>query len=377
MESDSSIAGLCDAVIADLDALSAEAVDRIRERLPTYLVVPPDEHRESTRQQFLVTLRLLADRPADTHPAGPEFERAQQLGRQRALQGLTLANVIESFHIGSRELWRALVEHAPEPTTELLHAGGLLWDLVHAGTTAVAMGHDDATRTAHAVRANRRALLFELLEQGHPTEEARTLAAALGLDPDGMFRAACTPSEAWSDVQLQGLQHALDDGPAPALCSRRGTTVVTVFQTVASSVVVDAIRHVRPDMSVGLGLARRGLEGATTSIGDARRALALVRGRAQTADFDECWLPAILFEHREELAPMLAKGAEIAARHPHLAEAVSAFAQSGFSASAAARRLHLHPNSLAYRLERWQQLTGWDLRTVDGLVRSMVAPALS
>ncbi|MHD0282236.1 helix-turn-helix domain-containing protein [Rhodococcus aetherivorans] len=74
---------------------------------------------------------------------------------------------------------------------------------------------------------------------------------------------------------------------------------------------------------------------------------------------------------------MLAKGAEIAARHPHLAEAVSAFAQSGFSASAAARRLHLHPNSLAYRLERWQQLTGWDLRTVDGLVRSMVAPALS
>ena len=52
-------------------------------------------------------------------------------------------------------------------------------------------------------------------------------------------------------------------------------------------------------------------------------------------------------------------------------------ASHGFSVSAAARALHLHTNSLAYRLERWKQLTGWDFRTADGLLRSLASLKLS
>ncbi|WP_411742559.1 helix-turn-helix domain-containing protein [Rhodococcus sp. IEGM 1318] len=53
-------------------------------------------------------------------------------------------------------------------------------------------------------------------------------------------------------------------------------------------------------------------------------------------------------------------------------DAVRAFARSGFSVSAAARDIHLHANSVTYRLDRWQHLTGWDARTLDGLMKSIV-----
>jgi len=38
--------------------------------------------------------------------------------------------------------------------------------------------------------------------------------------------------------------------------------------------------------------------------------------------------------------------------------------------------MHLHPNTVKYRLERWRQLTGWDARTWDGLSASMLALGL-
>ncbi|MEU4489917.1 helix-turn-helix domain-containing protein [Streptomyces purpurascens] len=44
---------------------------------------------------------------------------------------------------------------------------------------------------------------------------------------------------------------------------------------------------------------------------------------------------------------------------------------------ACARRLHIHPNSARYRLDRWTELTGHDVETVDGLSASVIAPELS
>lgn len=73
-----------------------------------------------------------------------------------------------------------------------------------------------------------------------------------------------------------------------------------------------------------------------------------LRGWAHLAIPRDCALSA----HRGELR-----------RTSHLMDAVRAFARSGFSVSAAARDIHLHANSVTYRLDRWQHLTGWDART--------------
>jgi DNA-binding PucR family transcriptional regulator len=73
------------------------------------------------------------------------------------------------------------------------------------------------------------------------------------------------------------------------------------------------------------------------------------------------------------LADVTAQGQALAAQSGHLSDAVEAFAEHGLSVVAAARALHVHPNTVIYRLERWHTLTGWDPRTFRGLAMSIAS----
>jgi len=64
---------------------------------------------------------------------------------------------------------------------------------------------------------------------------------------------------------------------------------------------------------------------------------------------------------------------EAIAARPLLAEAVHAFVKHGYSVTAGARVLHLHPNTVKYRLDRWRELTGWDPWAPDGLTKSLLS----
>ncbi|MDT7652912.1 MAG: hypothetical protein QOI36_4318, partial [Pseudonocardiales bacterium] len=89
--------------------------------------------------------------------------------------------------------------------------------------------------------------------------------------------------------------------------------------------------------------------------------------------FAHDWLAVSLSRQATRLAPLFTRAAATAQADVHLAEAVLAFADNGLSLAGAARALHLHPNSLSYRLDRWRERSGWDPRTGDGLVASLVA----
>ncbi|WP_437115069.1 helix-turn-helix domain-containing protein [Streptomyces flaveolus] len=47
-------------------------------------------------------------------------------------------------------------------------------------------------------------------------------------------------------------------------------------------------------------------------------------------------------------------------------------AEHGFSLKVTGRALRIHPNTVRYRLDRWQEPTGWDVRTWAGLSAGMV-----
>ncbi|MET0979617.1 MAG: helix-turn-helix domain-containing protein [Paeniglutamicibacter terrestris] len=48
------------------------------------------------------------------------------------------------------------------------------------------------------------------------------------------------------------------------------------------------------------------------------------------------------------------------------------FASSGFSVKMSAAALHVHPNMMTYRLERWKEFSGWDHRTFEGLLITLL-----
>ena len=123
-----------------------------------------------------------------------------------------------------------------------------------------------------------------------------------------------------------------------------------------------------------LGLDRIGLPGARLSIADAERTLA-VTTPAATGRYSELWLLAALKRDGETVPAILQRGIRVVQERPHLAAAVRALLDCGFSHQRAGRRLCVHPNTVAYRVERWRELTGWEIGRGEGLRLTMAALA--
>lgn len=180
----------------------------------------------------------------------------------------------------------------------------------------------------------------------------------------------------WGELDVQSLQSDLERSrhavgrPNLAHCSRVGDFVVTLTQGSSTASVEKALHGRLATAQVGVGMTRRGLAGAAASIQDARLAVRTA-GPGEVVHFEAAWTTALLAAHPEQSDPLLAGGVDVAREQVHLASAVQAYADNDFSVSAAARALHLHANSVTYRLERWQELTGWNPRTFSGLLRSV------
>lgn len=99
-------------------------------------------------------------------------------------------------------------------------------------------------------------------------------------------------------------------------------------------------------------------------------------GGHRLALFEGVWADACVQNESARLEPLLEPVRQVATSHRHLADAVVAFATTGMQVARAAEHLHLQPNSLSYRLDRWGTLTGWHPRTFDGLRKSVLAIGL-
>jgi hypothetical protein len=357
-------------LLAEIDSFADGVVDRLRAHLPSYAAVPLAEHQELVRTQMRqIVTGLLAHK----EPAAEDLAGARELGWRRAAQGVPLPEVIEAYHSCYREIWLALVEETtedPDLTRALVADAATLWSWTHQLSANVAIGHTEALQTRFAERAELRRKLFNSLTDGRADDpDTARLAAVLELDPSGSFQAICT-----SDVGGRSpdeLQHELDRKTHSAICGARGGTATILIQGSPPGPILQALDL--QDAAVGVGICRAGLTGALASIGDAESALRLAEWRGGAVEYESAWLLCTMFHQREGLREPLAVGREVAAEHPHLAATVRAFAENGFRVADCARQMHLHPNSAKYRLDRWQQLTGWDVQTFDGLITSHAA----
>ena len=128
--------------------------------------------------------------------------------------------------------------------------------------------------------------------------------------------------------------------------------------------------------AVAVGLPRQGSAGALRSLEDAGQVLPLAERAKAVVRFADAFVDATILTASDELGDACALAQDVARRSPHLADAVQAFAEEGLSVVGASRALQVHANTVIYRLERWQQLTGWDARTFAGLSRSVAALTL-
>lgn len=212
------------------------------------------------------------------------------------------------------------------------------------------------------------------------------MSTAAATDAGGRVVRALLQDEAWDAALLDGgpdpdgpFCGAVSAAPHPRVWAPAGGWSARLH-TGATTWVLAQVRDARELSRVapapaGVGAVRLGWEGARQSLVDAGLALGVSRG--STACFAEDWVMATVVGARKRLADVCSTGTEVAAKSSHLADAVQAFADHRLSVVGAARALHVHPNTVIYRLERWHGLTGWDPRTFQGLAASVACLQVS
>lgn len=372
---------LAAAVRVDLAALSEHIVDRIAAEIAPYrdgVDVPRADLEASVFRNIEMMLVGIAERRG---PTADEVLVRREVGSRRAGQGMPIGSLIEAYHVAYRELWQALVRELPaddtELATQLLTAATTVWRWVHEVTDAVTDAHLQAMRSREANLIGARQRFTELVVSGDlEADEVVTLATSIGFDPEAQFRVVIGRAQALDGTEARQLQSALDTCEGVHAAVARGPQIIVITQDADAEVVGRVLVETLPTAAYGVGLERDGVAGARTSLGDADRAAGLA-APGDVSTFEDEWLWATLLRAAPRLYEVLAVGADTSVEHPHLAETVLAFADAQFSVSETARRLSVHANTVAYRLERWHALTGWDPRTFPGLTRSLAALRLS
>ena len=369
------VARLCRETHADLAGVTQQITVAIEEAVPSYLdsAVPRHDLELSVERNLADLLLGIAER---RDPTPDEIRRRADLGARRATQGLPVDTLMQAFHVGYRELWEHLVDRAGGFDTELspllLQAATTMWSWTHQITDALGHAHAETLRSLALRAASVRQRFLELVLSGdHESEEAITLGRGLDFETTGMFRAFVVRTAVLDGSETPRVQTACATLPGNHQVISQGARLVVLSQGADETVLGSLLSDHLPEATIGVGLERGGLDGARLSVGDAERALALTT-RARVIAFEQVWPWALLARELDRAQPLMDGARRTARDHPHLAEAVQAYAFNG-SIAEAGRALGVHPNTVTYRLERWSELSGWDVRHFGGLLRSVIA----
>ena len=330
-----------------------EIVGLLHKRYPALL------NRTGTRAAALELAEAVFDGIAEHRlPTAVELSRHRERSRQAAEFGLPVDATTDASLLMLRSAW----EHLPDGDIDL----ALGWAEAYAGAVSHGFADHGAGRQVYAEDVAGR--LAELLSTGR-----RTLARALNLDPDGDFQALYIACPRPRDGAAATMNRWLRAGGETVALTLSGGAKLVVTQNVAAERILARL-GVAATTVAGIGLIRTGLAGAVESVGDADRAFRLAALERRTVWFERDWLAATLLPMLDRLRPLLEQ--DNGGEHRHLESAIRAYARNTFSITQGARDLQIHPNSLKYRLDRWQVLTGWDPRTLDGLQRSLLSGLL-
>lgn len=235
-------------------------------------------------------------------------------------------------------------------------------------------------------------LAQQLRRLGHDIERLH-VAFVLRANTDEKVSRART--RRWSMLE-DGIQRAANRTGAKALWRVRGATAEIVWPVddpveipelaAALHQEVQAIltqQGMQESVSVGVGRANSGFEGVRQSHHDARQALMLgrrIHGPGQITLFEQLGVYRLIFaaEHLPEMQGYLEEtlGPLIAYDTGHRAEMVrtlEAFFEANCSPKEAARLLHVHRNTVLYRLDRIAAILQADLDDADTRLRLHLA----
>ena len=352
-------------LLADADRLGRMMADRICAEIPEYAARPDD--RASIDESCTDNVRYILGQLAGDQPVSLDSPRAT--GAMRAAQGFPYAAVLQAFRIGGRYIWELLVEHAaPDQQEALLRAAADIWSV----SDDLAVHVTDAYRTALADRIRRdsveRAVVVGALLDG---DGIRGMQGESVLALDGgrglVVVSAETPvpgQEALADVER--LLRRTNVASAWRLDRDHQDGVVALRVGYDAEALVAALQEIAVGR-VGVSAVFASLDETTRARHQARVACAAATpGSVEVVRFEQHPL-AVLLASSPDQARQLAEAVlgpimELAPEDRAVViETARTWLAAGGSTSTAARELHVHRNTVRYRVRRLEEVTGRDL----------------
>ncbi|CAL9391095.1 hypothetical protein SUDANB121_01266 [Nocardiopsis dassonvillei] len=356
-------------LMRDRAALVERIVAEVHAEVPAYRALHGSQLAEVRAiTAWLVTRSLELWAAGETRLTGEDVERLRGIGRSRAADGRSIGAVVRAHRVGSVAAMRAVAEYAGDRvgTADVFALSELWMTSLDQISESLAAGHAETARRMDAdLERARRTFLDDLLIGRQASRGAiRDRARTLGITPPdpGVLVVA---EGGGAPVTVSGaLELAARVEPAcgePLVTTRSGRAVLLLSPD-------DAGRAARALD----GVAWRGCVPAARALADMSAAYRLADGALETApphafgeggllgEADACVLallnggPVTPDEvRRAVLGPLLAESGA------HLLETLRAYFREG-AATAAADALHVHAQTLRYRLRRVRELTGHD-----------------
>jgi hypothetical protein len=359
-----------------VEDLATELTEVIRRAEPFYKaggVVPVEDLRSSVLANLVHILSQLSGDPM------PGLEPPRATGRRRAEQGAPLPVILHAYRVAGKFIWAAILAEAANDevaTTALLNAGSELWLIIddHSGSVTDAY-RDAVAERAHSDSQTRNAMLDVVL-RGDLGDGSRLWesAATLRLPHQGTFVvvAARAPRpgvesipHAENALRTRGIQSAW----RVEVDAHIGVVVLT------PRAGIDRLCAYLAELSsgpVGVSAPYPSLDQTPAAVRQARLAHASATpGSQELVRYEQAPI-AILLASAPDAAAMVAQAilgpvlALPAAERDLLLDTLRMwFAEQG-ATSVAAEKLHVHRNTVRYRLRRLEELTGRSLSHPTG-----------
>lgn len=369
-----------------VDLTARRMVTALLTDVPFYQQLPPEQLEGEMLEICRDNLRLFfASLLEHRVPTQEELNRPSLSAARQAQARVPLEVVLTAYHVGGQLSWAELVNEAePDETAELLDAAHRLQIYVQTVTGTVAAAYLQERQDMFGEERGLGRSLASALLSGDP---AHALAARLDVNLD----------QAWSVLALRFAERPDETSPGPAasLATRRklcrvqsrlekvsggpvigllGSTGGPVFlptsavagqdwqglvQALQSAVGVPVLAALCGDEGVGLTEASQ----CALDVLDLVSRLGYPPGLYTLED--------VLFEY-QMTRPGRASGGlkmlvDAVAHQPDLFLTLETYLAANAQRGIAASRLHVHVNTVDYRLKRIATLTGHDPTTTSGL----------
>lgn len=357
---------LLEALLGELEPMAEEMVTRMRVEIPSFNGVPRDEHLRDTRE----SMEQLIRGSLGGQPAAIDAATLADRGGRRAAQGVPVEDLLRAWRLSitiGTEHVRALAEEQ-DFSAQLVVAG--LQEVLEAADAAMVSlsdghrveGADADAEVVFEADVERETFVRGALAGELGVETLRGRAGEYGLDLTRGYRALRASG---SPRELAALSKRM---------SRSGGETVGLFAADDPGLV--GFSALDTDRGIG-GLVATGPPAGLESLAGSNRIAMRVHEAARRFgllglhDLTSAGLHVAVLEVGDVGAALLKRYVEpvrAASNGEELLASLRAWFEAGMRVDPASGRLHVHENTLRYRLDRYAELTGVDLSVSDELV---------